>query len=70
MIPVPNFARLTRRCERCQQHKPIAGSYQTRRAGRNTFVCADCMSHARVISGTGNAREQRQLAQLIRALKS
>jgi hypothetical protein len=62
---------LTRRCAHCGKPKSLAGSTRTGGAGRGAgkFICADCLSHARVISGTGNAREQKQLAALIRALE-
>jgi hypothetical protein len=61
---------MNRTCTVCQRIKPIKGGRKVATSSRGTgqFVCADCTSHARVISGTGNAREQKQLAQLIRAL--
>jgi hypothetical protein len=43
-------------------------------AGQNggpcVFVCADCARQARVISGTGNSSEQRELAALNRGLRA
>ena len=63
--------RMTRRCAHCGKQKPLAGSSRSGGAGRGAgnFICSDCTSHARVISGTGNAREQKQLDALIRALQ-
>ena len=61
---------MKRTCSMCQRSKPIKGGRKVATSTRGTgnFICSDCISHARVISGTGNAREQKQLTALIRAL--